>query len=145
MSVQEYSLTVSRRLLRWSALSMSAGLLLATSSEPVERGMGEQFMAWGAVDGALALAGMWMGRRRQAIPGDPERQMKDARNLQRLLLVNAGLDVFYVLGGAGLALGRGRSDETWRGRGLGVMIQGGFLLAFDLWHGLRFPTSTPLK
>ena len=145
MLIQEYSLTVSRRLLRWSALSLSAGLLLATSREPVERGMGEQFMAWGAVDGALALAGMWMGRRRQVISGDPERQMKDARNLQRVLLVNAGLDVFYVLGGAGLALGRGRSDETWRGRGLGVMIQGGFLLAFDLWHGLRFPTSPPLK
>ena len=145
MSVQGYGLTVSRRLLRWSALSLSAGLLLATSAEPVERGMGEQFMVWGAVDGAIALAGMWIGRRRLAVPSDPQRQVTDARNLQRLLLANAGLDIFYLLGGAGLTLGRGRSDETWRGRGLGVMIQGGFLLAFDLWHGLRFPTSTPLK
>ena len=56
---------------------MSAGLLLP-KREPVERGMGEQFMAWGAVDGALALAGMWMGRRRQAMPGNPERELKDA-------------------------------------------------------------------
>lgn len=143
MSVPNYSLTVSRRLLRWSALSVSAGLLMAISAEPVERGIGEQFLAWGAVDGAIALAGTWFGRRRLAIRGDPERPATDARNLRRLLLVNAGLDVFYVLGGAGLVLGRGRSDETWRGRGLGVMVQGGFLLAFDLWHGLRFPTSTP--
>jgi hypothetical protein len=42
-----------------------------------------------------------------------------------------------VTGGTALALRRGQSDPYWRGAGLGIVVQGGFLLLFDLWHGLR--------
>jgi hypothetical protein len=52
-------------------------------------------------------------------------------------LVNAGLDVLYVAGGTALALRRGQNDPYWRGVGQGIVLQGGFLLLFDLWHGLR--------
>jgi hypothetical protein len=138
MTSSDHSQRVARRLLTWSALSVSSGLVLGRSKNPVRRGVGEQFTAWGTIDGAIALAGWALARRRQRGPGEPE-SLQETQQLQRLLLVNAGLDVLYVAGGAAILLGRGRTDATWRGRGLGVLIQGGFLLGFDLWHGLTIP------
>jgi hypothetical protein len=125
--------TVTRRLLRWSAVSVASGLPLAASREPLLRGMGQQFIAWGAIDGAIALAGRW-STRRQGAPAEADQQID---KLRRLLLVNAGLDVLYVAGGTALALRRGQNDPYWRGVGQGIVLQGGFLLLFDLWHGLR--------
>jgi hypothetical protein len=127
--------TVTRRLLGWSALSIASGLPLAASHKPLLRGLGQQFIAWGAIDGAIALAGRW-SQHRQGAPAETAQQIA---KLRRLLLVNAGLDVFYVAGGLALALRRGPDDPYWRGVGLGIVVQGGFLLAFDLWHGLNAP------
>lgn len=129
--------TVTRRLLRWSVVSVASGLPLAASREPLLRGVGEQFIAWGAIDGAIALAGRW-SQRRKAEQGASSGEID---TLRRLLLVNAGLDVFYVAGGLTLAVRRGQDDLYWRGVGLGIVAQGGFLLAFDLWHGLNAPRN----
>lgn len=125
--------TVTRRLLGWSAASIAAGLPLAASGRPLLRGLGHQFIAWGAVDGALALAGRWAGSR----PGAPPESAQQVDTLRRVLLVNAGLDVLYMAGGAALMLRRGQDNPYWQGAGVGIMLQGGFLLVFDLWHGLN--------
>ena len=127
--------TVTYRLLGWSALSMAIGLPLAASNKPLLRGLGQQFVAWGAIDGAIASAGRWFNQRKAGQDGTAQ----EIDNLRRLLLVNAGLDVFYVAGGLALAVRRGQDDPYWRGVGLGIVAQGGFLLAFDLWHGLVTP------
>lgn len=124
---------VTRRLLRWSAASVAVGLPLAAHQEPVRRSLGQQFVAWGAVDGAIALAGRWANRRKAG----PGAGGAEEAKLRRLLLVNAGLDVLYVAGGAALAVRRGADDPFWLGTGLGIVVQGGFLLVFDLWHALQ--------
>ena len=36
-----------------------------------------------------------------------------------------------------LMLRRGQDNPYWQGAGVGIMLQGGFLLVFDLWHGLN--------
>lgn len=128
--------TVTRRLLGWSALSVAAGAPLAASQPPLLRGLGQQFIAWGAIDGAIALAGRWSQRRKLEQDAGHE---GDIAALRRLLLVNAGLDVLYVAGGMTLAVRRGKNDPYWLGVGLGIVVQGGFLLGFDLWHGLNAP------
>jgi hypothetical protein len=56
--------------------------------------------------------------------------------LRNTLFINAGLDVLYVLGGAYML---SRPEETWRGGGLAIIIQGAFLLAFDLLHAYLVP------
>lgn len=48
---------------------------------------------------------------------------------RRLLLINSGLDVVYLLVGSFLLR---RSDPLVRGFGAAILIQGGFLLLFDL-------------
>ena len=99
----------------WAAGSVLLGAALSVA--PRTRGFGRQAVAWGAIDGAIAYAGV-RGRARRG-PTAPTR-------LRRVLLVNSVLDVGY------LALGeRLRRTERWRGDGLGVLVQGAFLLVLD--------------
>lgn len=139
---------VSAQLAAWALASVALGaaLLLAwplawlpTELVPVARGFGIQCLVWGAIDGAIALLGARdLGRRRAAGEHtDAAGSHAFAARLRKLLRLNAGLDVLYVLVGVALVL-------LWRtpeglGHGLGVMVQGGFLLAFDGWHGWLAP------
>ena len=112
MSVEEQ---LTRVLGAWAVGSVVVGTALSFSRRT--RGFGRQTAAWGAIDGAIAYAGV-RGRARKG-PTDRTR-------LRRILLLNAGLDVGY------LALGqRMRRTERWRGDGLAVLVQGAFLLVLD--------------
>ena len=55
--------------------------------------------------------------------------------MRRTLLVNAGLDVLYVVGGVIILLTL--TAELARGNGVGIIIQGGFLLLFDTFYALQ--------
>ncbi|MGV1037437.1 MAG: DUF6992 family protein [Candidatus Nanopelagicales bacterium] len=91
---------------------------------------GQQSAMWGLVD--LGIAGVSLAR-----------PAGEASRVRTVLLVNAGLDVAYIAGGAHVAYHRstfgGRvSSEAARGHGLAVIVQGAQLLAFDLWHARQF-------
>lgn len=137
----QFANLVSRRLLRWSIFSMGVGGWLRGRPDDLARGMGTQFFAWGAIDAAIALFGL-LGNRQKARSvqaGNPDFVVQEAKKLRRLLWINAGLDIFYVSGGW-WAVRKGEEKENralWRGHGLGVIIQGAFLLIFDVWHALR--------
>jgi len=108
---------------------------------------GRQTVAWAAVDGALAAGGWAAARRRAGRPGaetDPDTRSTHratagpvaaarARTLRRLLLVNAFLDVGYLVLGAALVRRPAR-----RGDGAAILVQGGFLLWLDTRHARRF-------
>jgi hypothetical protein len=69
----------------------------------------------------------------------PEQQAEARRALSRVLWINTGLDVGYVAGGVALATTKGRRGANrhfWQGTGWGIVLQGGFLLLFDLIHAL---------
>ena len=106
---------LTRVLGRWAAASTAVGAALALRR--ATRGFGRQTVAWGVVDGAIALVGA--RRRASRGPTDPER-------LRRVLLVNAVLDVGYLATGAWLV-----RDGRWRGDGAAVVVQGAFLLVLD--------------
>ena len=106
MSVEE---DLTRTLGRWGAASVVVGAALST--RPRTRAFGRQTAAWGAVDAAIALVG---ARRRAARgPTDPAR-------LRRVLLVNAGLDVGYVLAGLHLVF---RTDRATASRSNGCTVR----------------------
>ncbi|MDZ7707047.1 MAG: hypothetical protein U5J97_03960 [Trueperaceae bacterium] len=128
---------VHRQLAGWAAMSLATGALLAVGGTPFWRGVGVQFLVWGAIDGAIAAAG-WRDRRRAARSGldrDPIGSEHRRQRLHRLLLVNVGLDVVYLAIGAAL-LGFD-AGPVRAGHGVGVIVQGGFLLLFDAWHAAR--------
>lgn len=119
----------------WAVGSIVTGLIWLRDRAPFMRGMGAQFAGWGAIDGIIAVLG-WRGAARSAeryavgeLDGDQyARQMI---NFERLLWINAGLDVLYMLGGRWFAR-RNPDDPQRRGTGWGVMWQGAFLFIFDL-------------
>ncbi len=142
MNVWQMMAQVSARLLTWATLSTLAGALMLPM-RGFWRGVGAQAVGWGLIDAAIALTGVFGGNRRRANLADsyaPDVLAREARSLRRLLWINAGLDVLYVLGGWGWAR-RKRHDAFGRGTGWGIVVQGAFLLAFDLFHALRVPPN----
>ncbi|MBW6456847.1 MAG: hypothetical protein K0A98_13265 [Trueperaceae bacterium] len=133
---------VGHQLGAWALASLAAGALLlvvaggaAGAAAATLRALAVQCIAWGAIDGGIAAFGE-RDRRRRIARGEADDAGATAAfgaRLRRLLRINAGLDVVYLLVGATLLL-------AWRtpeglGHGLGVLIQGGFLLGLDAWHG----------
>jgi hypothetical protein len=89
------------------------------------------------VDAAIAVFGARMSKKKQAGIQDSERaevEAREARWLERVLWINTCLDVLYVLGGVWLAQTMGAESPRWKGHGVGVVIQGGFLFFFDFFH-----------
>lgn len=128
---------ISRHLLVWSALSILGGALLILLLTPFWRGVGVQSVVWGAIDAGIALFGLYTIRRKRARPEANTLQAlrREARSLRRLLLVNVGLDVFYVVAGVVVLL---TFDTPFaHGNGVGVLVQGGFLLLFDAFYATR--------
>jgi len=128
----------------WSALSVAVGAAgLAGHAAgawpaawaPVVVGFSIQCLLWGAIDGAIAALGARDRRRRMAAAGatDTDAGAAFGARLLRLLRLNAGLDVVYVVAGIAV-LSLWRTPEGV-GHGLGVIVQGAFLLLFDAWHG----------
>lgn len=127
---------LTTRLLVWSALSVVAGAILQWAAAPFWRAFGQQGLGWGVIDAGIALLGQ-RGLTRKLARGYPaSEQIKDTRMLRRVLWVNAGLDVLYVAGGLKLMDTGGRRDERARGHGAGIVLQGAFLLIFDLVHAV---------
>lgn len=136
MTIWGFSAQVSRRLLIWSGFSIAAGLLMLPA-KPFWRGFGAQAIGWGVIDAGIALAGQWFAQRRQQ-NDSPALRTEEARNLKRLLWINAGLDVVYILGGLWWARHK-RDNAFGRGTGWGIVVQGAFLLLFDVVHARCVP------
>lgn len=89
---------------------------------------------WNVVN--LAIAGAGLIGSRKATPDETlSEAIKRHESMKRTLLLNTGLDVAYVVGGAYLIeRGRNRPDDRNRLTGFGksVIVQGGFLLVFDV-------------
>ena len=145
MNIWQFQDQILTRLNRWALFSIGTGLVMSRSRRLEIRGTGKQFVGWGLVNALIASAGKWFGKRRQtqrsAEPDQKRLAQRERRNLSRLLWVNAGLDIFYILGGALLLRKRGKRDKSWLGQGLGIILQGGFLFFFDLGHALQLEST----
>lgn len=145
MTIWEFSARVSQRLLTWAAASFGLGLLMLLGSK-FWRGVASQFMGWAVINAAIG----WFGQRgtlsrREKLGAQADAQpvmAGEATKLWRLLWINAGLDILYILGGLSFAR-RSREDDRKRGIGIGIAVQGAFLFVFDIWHGLIVPRHKP--
>lgn len=131
---------LSRRLVGWGLLSMGVGFV-CRGVRPWWDGFGMQFFTWGLIDALLGWFG-WRGtaeKRQRPEAEQADLQVREATKLRRLLWFNAGLDVFYTLGGLWLVYRKGEMDEKWRGHGWGVIVQAVFLFFFDAYHAMKTP------
>lgn len=143
--IWDYQKTLAGRLLVWSAASIiSAAILLVSGVSPSWRGFAIQALAWGAIDAAIALVALPSSLRRAALSPDVTEANRQADRLRRILWVNTFLDVLYVSGGVLIINTLGQTNPFMAGTGWGVVVQGGFLLLFDLTHALGVPNELTL-
>lgn len=138
ITIWHFHRLISRRLLAWAGVSIASGLLMYFSKNKFWRNLGAQFASWGIINAGIAVFGSISTQNRIANldnPGAPEVLAKEAQKLRLILLINAGLDILYILGGRGLAQ-RDKGDGAQRGHGIGIIIQGTFLLIFDMVHAV---------
>jgi hypothetical protein len=109
--------------------SMAAGVPMLTSSHAEIRAAGVQNLAWGAIDGVIALVAIVATNNTANESASAAHWADERATSRRIFAINAGLDVLYVTAGA-LLLALGKT-ETLRGTGGGILAQGGFLFAFD--------------
>ena len=136
MDIWNLQTQLTRRLTFWSLASIAFGLPILTLN-PFWQGVGIQFIAWGVIDLLIAIIGAAAMKRRKArLTSDElaDSTPKESAKLKRILLINTGLDVLYVAGGIALILTLGANDIGWLGHGWGIIVQGGFLFFFDLFH-----------
>ncbi len=145
MTIWQFNQTLTQRLLSWASTSISTGVSLLLRGNTFQQGVGTQFVGWGVINLLIALIGGRSSRRRAAAPTayTPATVERETRNLRRILWINTGLDVFYVLGGWQLARTKGKDDARWRGQGWGIILQGAFLFFFDLGHALLLSSPSP--
>ncbi|WP_018620358.1 DUF6992 family protein [Spirosoma luteum] len=90
---------------------------------------------WNLFNLGIAGAGLLGSRKRNADAETLADAVRQHENMKQILLINAGLDVAYVVGGGYLqerSTSHPNKADQLRGYGKSIMYQGGFLLAFDL-------------
>jgi len=116
----------------WGLTSALVGLPGLVLRDPLLRHAAIQTSSWGMIDVLLAYFGRRSARLKanQLAAGAlaPDAEGREARRFRTILLLNALLDVGYIVGGVILAR-QARPDR--RGMGLGIIPQGVFLFCFD--------------
>ncbi|HAI76186.1 MAG TPA: hypothetical protein DCM08_08050 [Microscillaceae bacterium] len=119
-----------------SSGSLITSAVLASTAAGQEAQYFQQMnMGWSAVNLAVAGFSLHRARRSQIKPSyEPYDLIKQQQDFEKAYLVNAALDVAYVVGGFYLSAlpGPQSSDGAMlRGFGQSVIMQGGMLLLFD--------------
>ncbi|MFP2907296.1 DUF6992 family protein [Pyxidicoccus sp. 3LFB2] len=120
----------------WAVLNIGTGVAGHFTTEGETRAFFQANAAWNVVN--LAIAGFGYHGQATADPAswDLARSLAEGQKMERLLLLNTGLDVGYMAFGAFLwERGLRKDSERMRGWGKSLLVQGGFLLVFDgvLW------------
>jgi hypothetical protein len=143
-SIWRFYEKLSRRLIAWNIVNFGTGVVLQAFTS-FWRGVGAQAIGWSAVNLAIGFFGQRGNERRAAQPEAhaPERMAREARNIRAFLWLNAGLDILYMLGGLSWARRAaqkgGQNAEFQRGMGMGIVVQGGLLLIWDVINALIVP------
>lgn len=122
----------------WALLNLAVSGSQVFNSGGVSKNFHIMNATWGAVNLAIAGFGYYSSLR-----GPGQFGLYDTFNeqtfIQQFLLFNAGLDVAYVVGGFYLreraerfSVSNQKKFERFKGFGRSLILQGGFLLAFDL-------------
>jgi alpha-beta hydrolase superfamily lysophospholipase len=130
---------LTRRLLVWSAISLITGFVFWCMGTPVWQGIGLQAVLWSVVDAGIAMLGRRGLSHRLEQPIEIVAAKREAGRFSKILRINTLLDVLYVLGGFLIVFVIGLQSPFAIGNGWGVVIQGGFLFLFDLFHLLAIP------
>ncbi len=119
----------------WAIANMTYGAYGWSKTNGSEKYFHQMNLFWNVVNASIAGFAIYSNMTTDILAFSPEESMNKHLTTERILLINSGLDVAYI--GAGVLM-RHFSDRSekradlLKGYGNALMLQGGFLLAFDL-------------
>lgn len=124
----------------WSVINMATSAALVKNSEGNTLHFHQMNGYWNIVNGSLAaysLISPYISK------PNAMSQEEMAHRYRRIFLINAGLDVVYITSGGFLHYFSGTKHAA-RNEGFGssFLLQGSFLLAYDLWMAHRLKNWT---
>jgi hypothetical protein len=120
----------------WAAGNMVIGGFAMGKTEGSTRYFHQMNLMWNTVNMGIAAFGLLSGA--PEFSNQVSEVIANHRKIENLYLINSGLDILYMAGGAYM-IHRSSSSEKradlLKGYGQSVILQGGFLLVFDtaLW------------
>lgn len=133
----------------WSVANIAFSGAMMTQTDESDFYFHQMNVAWNAVNLTIAGFGYWNSKRAKIADYDLSKTIKEQRKIQNILLINSGLDVAYMAAGWYLLDRADQSEDNsnlMKGYGQSLLLQGGFLLAFDLvQYGLHFRRNTVLN
>jgi len=120
----------------WASANVLVGAIgLARAKTPQNRAFHQMNLGWGVINLSLAASGIWTATHTDPTQLDWLQSMNAQQKLQRIFLLNAGLDVGYIMAGAWMQERAGnvtKNSDRLRGFGRSIALQGAFLFVFDL-------------
>ncbi len=119
----------------WAMMNIASGSILRGQTSGTTKYFHEMNIFWNIVNLGLAGAGLYGSYTTDPASLDMWRTFQEQQNIEKILLFNGALDVGYMIGGAYLIerarRGEGNVDRL-KGYGQSLILQGGFLFAFDI-------------
>ncbi|MBD2703222.1 hypothetical protein IC229_21435 [Spirosoma sp. BT702] len=133
--------TIGLTLGSFALANIAVGSIAASQTSGETKYVHRMNVYWNLVNLGIAGAGLLGTRKRNPAAETLAEAVRQHENMKQILLINAGLDVAYVAGGAYLrerAVSRPDNADQLRGYGTSIMAQGAFLLVFDVVNYLIF-------
>jgi len=119
----------------WAAFNIIGGGIAYTQTSGVESYFYQMNAGWNLINLAIAMPNLL---KKYKEPESFSKNVDQQHTIEKILLLNIGLDVAYMVGGAYLNQLSVTADqqEMLKGYGNSLILQGGFLFLFDC--GLYF-------
>ena len=117
----------------WATANIVQGSISASNTTGKEHYVHQMNAYWNTVNLAIAGAGLYMVKKQMARKFGLADNLREQAKIEKLLLLNTGLDAAYIMTGLYLKERGARvNSEQSQGYGTSLLLQGGFLLVFDL-------------
>ncbi len=118
----------------WALANIGTGLIASRGASGSNKYFHQMNVYWNVVNLALAGSGYYGSAASDPVSFSLFSSIKEQYGIEKLLLLNAGLDVGYIATGLYLterAKNTQKQTDRLKGFGQSIMLQGGFLLLFD--------------
>lgn len=120
----------------WSVANIATGLIAMGQTSGEAKYFHQMNAIWNAVNLGIATAGYLGNRKLNPADYNMQGSIKEQNKIEKIYVVNGALDVAYILGGLyAREYGKnqtGKEQDRWKGYGTSIILQGGFLLLYDV-------------
>ena len=119
----------------WAVGNIVWGSIAARNAGGSTRYFHQMNAAWNTVNLGIAVLGYYQAQQTDPATWSLAESIRQNYKLEKILLFNTGLDLAYMAGGAWM-IEKGKTavenQERWKGFGKSLILQGAFLLVFDI-------------